>query len=320
MTESSAKATSIPAMPLSESVQSQIQGLVTSQPVVLFMKGNRQFPQCGFSAQVVQILNEVGGAYETVDVLADPEIRDGIKEFSSWPTIPQLYVRGQFVGGCDIIKEMHASGELHKLLGDGAPVAAPRLTLSLRAAAEIAKFAADTEGEKLRLLVGAGFENELYFDAPKPNDFVVECASIAILVDPGSARRADGVSIDYTEGPKGAGFKIDNPNEPPRIMSLTARELETRFHAGVPTHLFDVRPEVERKIAKIDRARPLDAAGVEELEKLPKDAPLVFQCHSGIRSRAAAQEAIRLGFTKVYNLEGGIDAWSQDVDPQVPRY
>ena len=103
-------------MPLSESVRAQIQSLVTSHPVVLFMKGNRQFPQCGFSAQVVQILNEVSGPYETVNVLSDPAMRDGIKEFSSWPTIPQLYVRGQFVGGCDIVKEMFQAGELKPFL------------------------------------------------------------------------------------------------------------------------------------------------------------------------------------------------------------
>jgi monothiol glutaredoxin len=308
-------------MPLSEPVRSQIESLLASKPVVLFMKGNRQFPQCGFSAQVVQILDEVSGAYETVNVLSDPAIRDGIKEFSSWPTIPQLYVKGQFVGGCDIVKEMYASGELQKLLGaETTPASPPKLTVSERAKAEIGKAAADAEGERLRLTVGPSFENELYFDTPKDDDFTVDCGSLSILVDPGSARRADGVSIDYTEGPKGAGFKIENPNEPPRVRPLTAKELAGRLAAGEPTHLFDVRPEVERKIAKIDRARALDAAGVEELEALPKDAPIVFHCHHGIRSRAAAEEAIRHGFTRVYNLEGGIAAWSEDVDPKVPRY
>ena len=307
-------------MPLAEPVRAQIESLVTTNPVVLFMKGNRQFPQCGFSAQLVQILDEVSGGYETVNVLADPAMRDGIKEFSSWPTIPQLYVKGQFVGGCDIVKEMYASGELQKLLGDGAPATPPRVTLSARAAAEIGKAAGDAEGETLRLAVSASFENELYFDTKKEGDFLVACGSLSILVDRGSARRANGVSIDYADGPKGAGFKIDNPNEPPRVRPLTAKELGARFDAGEPTHLFDVRPEVERKIAKIDRARSLDARGVEELEALPKDAPIVFHCHHGIRIRAAAEEAIRGGFTKVYNLEGGIDAWSQDVDAKVPRY
>ena len=105
---------------LPENVRQQITDLVKDNEVVLFMKGNRHFPQCGFSAQVVQILNGHLSKYQTVNVLQDPAIRDGIKQFSSWPTIPQLYVKGEFVGGCDIIKEMQGSGELGKLLSDTA--------------------------------------------------------------------------------------------------------------------------------------------------------------------------------------------------------
>jgi monothiol glutaredoxin len=89
---------------------------VAATPVVLFMKGTPVFPQCGFSAAVVQILTHLGVKFRGVDVLTDPEIRQGIKEFSSWPTIPQLYVKGEFVGGCDIIREMFESGELKELL------------------------------------------------------------------------------------------------------------------------------------------------------------------------------------------------------------
>jgi monothiol glutaredoxin len=89
---------------------------VAASPVVLFMKGTPVFPQCGFSAAVVQILTHLGVKFRGVDVLTDPEIRQGIKEFSSWPTIPQLYVKGEFVGGCDIIREMFESGELKELL------------------------------------------------------------------------------------------------------------------------------------------------------------------------------------------------------------
>ena len=89
---------------------------VTSNPVVLYMKGTPVFPQCGFSAAVVQILTELGVKFKGVDVLTDPEIRQGIKEFSSWPTIPQLYVKGEFVGGCDIIREMFEAGELGDFL------------------------------------------------------------------------------------------------------------------------------------------------------------------------------------------------------------
>ena len=93
-------------------VQTRIGEEVNSNPVVLFMKGTPVFPQCGFSAAVVQILSHLGVKFKAIDVLKDPEIRQGIKEFSNWPTIPQLYVKGEFVGGCDIIKEMYAAGEL----------------------------------------------------------------------------------------------------------------------------------------------------------------------------------------------------------------
>jgi len=103
-------------MSMNEPIQKQISEILASSRVVLFMKGNRRMPQCGFSAQVVQILDTLVPSYETVDVLASPELRDGIKEFAQWPTIPQLYVGGQFIGGCDIVREMNASGELQKLI------------------------------------------------------------------------------------------------------------------------------------------------------------------------------------------------------------
>ena len=104
-------------MSLSEPLRKQISELVAQNRVVLFMKGPRRMPQCGFSAQVVKILDALLPSYETVDVLRSPEIRDGIKAISQWPTIPQLYVDGQFIGGCDIVREMNASGELQKLIG-----------------------------------------------------------------------------------------------------------------------------------------------------------------------------------------------------------
>jgi monothiol glutaredoxin len=103
-------------MSLSEETRSRIDSIIASDDVVVFMKGVRAQPQCGFSAQVMQILGHLIPDFTTVDVLADPEIRQGIKEFSEWPTIPQLYVGGEFVGGCDIVIEMHSSGELRDAL------------------------------------------------------------------------------------------------------------------------------------------------------------------------------------------------------------
>lgn len=97
-------------------VADRIKSTIEGTDIVVFMKGTPQAPQCGFSMQVVQILNQVGAAYTAVNVLADNEIREGIKAFSNWPTIPQLYVKGEFIGGCDIAREMFQSGELVELL------------------------------------------------------------------------------------------------------------------------------------------------------------------------------------------------------------
>ncbi len=97
-------------------VHERIKGEIDGNQVMLFMKGSPVFPQCGFSAAVVQVLNALGVKFGSVDVLTDPEIRQGIKEFSEWPTIPQLYVKGEFVGGCDIVREMFETGELSELL------------------------------------------------------------------------------------------------------------------------------------------------------------------------------------------------------------
>ncbi|HEX3666423.1 MAG TPA: Grx4 family monothiol glutaredoxin [Rhizomicrobium sp.] len=100
---------------MSESIAERIAGDIGSNDVVLFMKGTPVFPQCGFSAAVVQILTNVGVKFKSFDVLQDPELRQGIKEYSNWPTIPQLYVKGEFVGGCDIIREMFENDELESL-------------------------------------------------------------------------------------------------------------------------------------------------------------------------------------------------------------
>ena len=98
-----------------DDAQSQIRNTVLQNPVVLFMKGTASQPMCGFSNQVVQILDHLGVEYRDVNVLADPAVRQGIKDFSNWPTIPQLYVKGEFVGGCDIVREMFQTGELKAL-------------------------------------------------------------------------------------------------------------------------------------------------------------------------------------------------------------
>ncbi|HEV2335394.1 MAG TPA: Grx4 family monothiol glutaredoxin [Stellaceae bacterium] len=110
---------------MDSTVHERIRQDIADNTVVLYMKGSPVFPQCGFSAAVVQILSHLGVKFKGVDVLSDPAIRQGIKEFSNWPTIPQLYVKGEFVGGCDIVREMYETGELKQVLEEkGVPVRA----------------------------------------------------------------------------------------------------------------------------------------------------------------------------------------------------
>ena len=103
---------------MSATVNDRITADITTNPVMLYMKGNAMFPQCGFSARVVQILTHLGVPFQTANVLEDAELREGVKQFSQWPTVPQLYVKGEFVGGCDIVTEMYQSGELTTLLAE----------------------------------------------------------------------------------------------------------------------------------------------------------------------------------------------------------
>ena len=103
---------------MSNPVFERIESEIKSNPVMLYMKGDAMFPQCGFSARVVQILTHMGVPFATANVLEDPQLREGVKQFSQWPTVPQLYVKGEFVGGCDIVTEMFQSGELATLLSE----------------------------------------------------------------------------------------------------------------------------------------------------------------------------------------------------------
>jgi monothiol glutaredoxin len=101
---------------VTDQLKQRIQQTIAKDRVMLFMKGNPQMPQCGFSAAVVGVLKEIGAPYGSYNILADPELREGLKEFSSWPTFPQLYVEGKLVGGADIVRDLHARGELAKLV------------------------------------------------------------------------------------------------------------------------------------------------------------------------------------------------------------
>lgn len=313
---------------VSEATRATIERALAGSRVVLFMKGTRRAPQCGFSAAVVELLDDWLDDYATVDVLADADLREGIKIFSDWPTIPQLYVAGEFVGGADILRELEQTGELPGALGvPDAPPEPPAITISASAAAQIrAAFTSDEidEADMLRLAIDSQYRNDLAIGPRRPGDVAVETQGLTVLFDRRSARRAKGLSIDFVDGPEGTGFKIENPNAPPSVREIGVRGLAERMAAaeaeGARLHLYDVRTQDEAEKAAIAGAVLLYAETVDEVEALPKDTPLYLHCHHGGRSMQAAQYLISQGFVEVYNVTGGIDAWSREVDPSVPRY
>lgn len=304
-----------------EGTQSKIATLVKSHPVLLFMKGNRGAPQCGFSAAVVEILDRYVPEYQTVDVLADQAVREGIKKFSDWPTIPQLYVQGEFLGGCDIVRQMDADGDLVAALGgEVKPIEPPSITIT-DAAAKIFR-EASAEGDPddtLRVSIDAAYRHDLSLGPSQAHDVAVIANGIKLVFDPGSARRAGGLVIDYVEEPQ-AGFKMDNPNAPAQVQQVPVKEVKAWLDADEAFTFLDVRTPQERQTAHIEGSTLVGGDNIDALMALPKDTKLVFYCHHGMRSFQAAQHFVQQGFRRVFNMAGGIDAWSSEVDSAVPRY
>ena len=234
-------------MSLTPNLRQRIIDVLQSQRVVLFMKGSPGAPQCGFSAKAVGILDALLPTYGSVDVLADPEIRDGIKAYGQWPTIPQLYVDGELVGGSDIIEEMMNSGELHTLLGVAAPDRTPpTLEISPAAAAAIADAMAGSDpNAALHLSVDPRFNAQFQLKPATGNEIVAEAAGIRVHLDLASAPRANGIRIDWVEDVRGAGLAISNPNAPSPVRTATVRPGSARLAAmpnGVPTPMQPKEP------------------------------------------------------------------------------
>lgn len=196
------------------------------------------------------------------------------------------------------------------------------MTIHLTDAAAAAIRAADPDpaASALRIVIDDQFRYDLRLDAPVAGDLVIETGGITIVIDASSAARADGLTLDFDATAAGGGFTIDNPNAPREIVQLSARELRALIDSDASFELLDVRTPAERAIARIDGARLLDQAVHDELMAGERGRTLVFYCHHGMRSQSAADHFRRAGFTRLYNLQGGIDAWSVDVDPDVPRY
>ena len=200
-------------MSISPELQSRIQGIVDSGSTVLFMKGNPAAPQCGFSAQVIQVLNRLLPEYQTFDVLSDSEVREGVKEFSDWPTIPQLYIGGEFMGGCDIVKEMYDSGELHAALGvERAELSAEEVDITISAEAEqILRNAQQQQGAELHFGIDAKFQPFLGFGPAAGAELRVSVGGLFFLLDRDSAARARGASITVVDTEHGQRLDVDIP-------------------------------------------------------------------------------------------------------------
>ncbi len=296
-------------MSLDAATHERIASLLKAHRVVLFMKGQRQQPMCGFSAAVVRTLDELLPGYHAVNVLDDPLMREGIKAFGQWPTIPQLYVDGDLVGGADIIQQMYGNGQLHQLLGllqpDRTP---PDIAITEKAAQAIRQGMAGAEADVLHLEIDSGYNAHFKLAAVGENDIVTQAAGLEVHVDLASAERAHGVAIDWVSTVQGEGLRLTFP-EAPVLRSIDVEDVQQRLVDGSIT-LVDVRPAAARsQFAPLPQARLLENEGYGPLSELPRETPLAFICQRGISSRRVAERFARRGFTQVHNVDGGMEAW-----------
>ena len=307
-------------MTLEPALRQRISDLLAAHRVVLFMKGEPRAPQCGFSAKAVGVLDGLGVDYAHVDVLHDADIREGIKAYGDWPTIPQLYIDGELLGGSDIIVQMANNGELNSALGLPPPDRTPpAIRISPDAFAMLHKALQDAgSGYTLKVDIDPRFNAKLQLAPIDDGAIATEIDGIRVQFDLASARRADGLAIDWIDDERGRGLVIDNPNAPPKVRDLSPVEAAGKLAANALT-LVDVRPPDERAHAVVKAPFKTLDRGMAELESLARDTPLAFLCHRGGRSAQAAEHFRQLGFTEVYNVVGGIDAWS-DADAGIPRY
>jgi monothiol glutaredoxin len=302
-------------MALDSETRGKIENLLSSNKVVLFMKGTPAQPQCGFSATTISTLDMMVSDYATVNVLENPAIREGIKEFGNWPTVPQLYVDGELIGGSDIVTEMLQSGELADVLGVTPPDVA-ETSISIDAAGiDVMKQAlASNAGNVLQLQVSASWTHTISLGPDKGLAISVPVNDIELHMDPWSAARANGLSMTWEESMTGTRFAFDNPNAPPLVNQMTVQTLKEKLDGNDPVILIDVRSDEERADASIEGSRQWNEETRTELENLPKDTELVFHCAGGGRSQSLADAFRQQGFTDLHNVKGGIQAWLAEIE------
>ncbi len=297
----------------SDEIQKKIDHMVKENPVILFMKGTPETPMCGFSANTVRILRDLlGDEFSTVNVLEDQSIREGIKVYGQWPTIPQLYVDGELVGGNDIVTEMYNTGELHDLLGLEQPDRnPPTISISDTARKHIESGLEELCDQVLYLTIDDQFNTRFSVEHPKGYEIVADVQGIPIYMDIGTAKRADGIEIDWVDDIQGSGLVIKNPNEPAPVKQLSAAQLKEWLEKEDKPRIYDVRSAEQIAAGTVPGAQRLDKDALAFIEKLPKDTPLVFVCNQGNTSQGAAEFFRKKGFENVYNLSGGLFAWHQ---------
>lgn len=297
-------------MSLDAALRDRIEKQIASHDVVLYMKGTPKMPQCGFSAKTAGMLDSLlAGDFVSFNVLDDPDIREGIKAYGNWPTIPQLYVRGELIGGCDIVTEMFNAGELHELLGMEQPDRTPpELHITDKAADKIREFLDAYPDQHLHFAIGSDWDAQFNIGPRQGHEVETECAGIRVLMDVATAQRARGARIDWVESVQGEGLSLEIPGAPPPVKSMQPAELQQRMNSGERLLLVDTRSETDRSQRPLEIARPLDAALMAELKQADRALPLVFVCNIGVSSQAVAEHYRKQGFTQVYNLEGGAQA------------
>lgn len=307
-------------MSLEDSTREKIENIINQKRVVLFMKGTPKAPMCGFSSKTVGLLDTVLDDYESVDVLQDQEIRDGIKIYGNWPTIPQLYIDGELVGGCDIVTAMFNSSELHEMLGVEAPDRTPpEVTITDPAAEKILEAMAGHEGIGLHFAVDADWQSQFNVAPAEGHEIMIETNGITMYFDLASAQRANGAVIDWVDTLQGSGLTIHLPQAPEPVKQMSVTELKDHLENN-SIILIDVRGSEERALASLEAARAMDGETMQAIEAMSKDTALAFICHIGNRSQVAGEHFRKQGFTNVSNVVGGIDAWSKEIDPSVPEY
>lgn len=299
---------------MTDQTTQRIEQMLNENPVFLFMKGTPQTPMCGFSSNTVKILKDLlGDDFATFNVLEDPEIREGIKTYGQWPTIPQLYVNKELIGGNDIISEMFNTGELHELLSLEQPDRTPpEISITDEALAHIKDGLKDMGDHQLFLSIDDEFNTRFSLEMPKGYEVVADVGDLKVHMDIGTAKRAAGIEISWVDELQGSGLRIKNPNEPPAVEPLTAAELRDWFDTDVANPMvLDVRSEEKFAEGSVEHAVRLDKETIQTVESMAKDEPLVFVCQVGQSSMSAAEYFRKKGHTKVFNLTGGYNAWNE---------